>query len=194
MKVEKISLDTRDTLLVIDDPIKQYYRLKLKSKSKCPACKKGKLSFAEKNRFLIMACDTASCKNNMKIPIDTYYSYNKLYETNQEQYMNSVTNIIQKKYDILFKYTSDQDISDLRTSYLKNKETYDTMNQHYYETDTLRMEELKKLYTERDELLNQKIIPPELNDTLNQIHTHEYKQIGNAYELYTPFNELIQMK
>ena len=162
MKVEKIILNTSDSLMTIDSPFKSYYKLKSKKSNLCPLCKKGHLMFSEKNRVLKITCDTSNCKNNIEFPIDTYYSYDTLYESNHQQYMNSVHEVIQKKYDILFKYTSDQDISELRTSYLKNKDNYDAMHQHYYKTDMAHRETLHELYQHRDELMK-KINPVELN-------------------------------
>jgi hypothetical protein len=201
MKVEKIKLNTSDSLMSIDSPFKSYYKLKSnivaplkkgKKSNLCPLCKKGHVTFSEKNRVLKIMCDTRQCKNNIEFPIDTYYSYDTLYESNHQHYMNSVNEIVQKKYDILFKYTSDHDISELRTSYLKNKQNYDDMNQHYYVNDKLRTEKLNELYQHRDELMK-KMNADEMNDVLNEIHVNEYKQIGNKFEFYTPFSELFNV-
>ena len=189
MKVEKIKLNTSDSLILIDSPFKSYYKLKNKKSNLCSLCKKGHLTFSEKNRVLKITCDTPQCKNNIEFPTDTYYSYDTLYESNHKNYVNSVNDVVQKKYDILFKYTSDQDISELRTSYLKNKQNYDDMNQHYYLTDKLRTEKLKELYEHRDELMK-KMNADEMNDVLNEIHKYEYKEVEKKVELYTPFGEL----
>jgi len=187
MNVEKLKP------IEIESPIKKYYFLKNKKSKLCPICKKNQLIFTEKNRFLMITCNTPNCKSNVKIPTDTYYTHDTLYETNYQNYTDSVHKVIQKKYDILFKYTSDKDILELRTDYLQYKKNYDEINQNYYEKDNLKMEKLKKLYMERDELISKKIKADELNHILNNIHTHEYKKIGNTYELYTPFCELTQI-
>ena len=187
MNVEKLKL------IEIDSPIKKYYLLKGKKSKLCSVCKKSQLTFTEKNRTLTITCATPQCKGNMKIPIDTYYTYDTLYENNHQDYVDSVHKVIQKKYDILFKYTSDKDILELRTDYLHSKKNYDAMNQNYYEKDNVKTETLKKLYAERNELISKKIKAEELNHVLNIIHTHEYKKLGNTYEVYTPFSDLIQI-
>jgi len=192
MKVEKIKLNTSDSLILIDSPFKSYYKLKSKKSNLCPLCKKGRLTFSEKKRVLKITCDTHQCKNNLEFPTDTYYSYDTLYQSNHQHYVNSVKDIVQKKYDILFKYTSDQDISELRTNYLKNKQNYDDMNQHYYINDKLRREKLDDLYEHRNELMK-KINADELNDVLNEIHKYEYKEIEKKFEIYTPFSELFNI-
>jgi hypothetical protein len=184
MKVEKIKP------IHIKCPMQTYYKLKGKTQKRCPVCKSGQLQFTEQNRLLQMTCSKTDCTNHMVIPIDTYSTYSTLYDTNKQQYVESVKQIIQKKYDILFKYTSEHDISELRTNYLKHKENYDVMNQHYYETEHQHFEKLKELYELRDEF-SKKINPDELNSILNEIHLQEYKKVGNAFEYYTPFSELI---
>ena len=145
---------SKQNKITIQSPVSWYYQLKKKyNHKKCPTCGKGPLLFLEKNRHLTIQClQNASCSKNVSIAVDTCFSYDKMYTTHKDAYMDSVEKILKKKFDIIFNYTSNHDIAALKTTYMDTKTEYETMNQLYYQHADQRQAELKPLYETKDEI------------------------------------------
>ena len=109
----------------------EYYALQRKYKTKCPNCKKSPLVFSEENRTLTVVCQTPKCKSNMDIVIPTYLTFDQLYRSQQEEYVNITNHVLREKFDLMFEYKKTTDLATLKHDYLQKKRVYeDTQRRH----------------------------------------------------------------
>ena len=197
MEVQKIGRIT------IDDFFSKYYSLKKKydtrKKKICPICNKGPLQFEIKNRNMKVTCiSNPTCIANMSNQLFMFQPYSDVYNSVKEKYEESLATIIQRKFDLLFKYTSDKNIERVREEYLTHKHLFEQTEMLYHKTQMMHDKELHELYHDRQEMINvikkkgdPKTVEEDLNDVLNKIHKLEYTKIANEYSLYTPYDKLI---
>ena len=197
MEVKKLGLIT------IDDFFSKYYSLKKKydarKKKSCPICNKGLVQFDTKQRKLTSVCvANPKCTANMSIQLSTYMPYSDLYDSVKEKYEETLSTIIQRKFDLLFKYSSDKNIERVREEYLKHKHIFEQTEILYHKTQMVHDKKLNDLYENRHEMVNAikqgsdpKTVQEDLNETLNQIHKLEYNKVAGEYILYTPYSKLM---
>jgi hypothetical protein len=189
--------------ITIDDFFSKYYSLKNKytarKKKVCPICNKGPVQFETKNRTLTSTCvANPKCTANMSIKLSMYLPYSEVYESVKETYQDSLSSIIERKFDLLFKYSSDKNIERIREEYIKNKQIFEQTEILYHKTQMLHDKDLTDLYDRKAEMIhviknkgNPKTVEEDLNVVLNQIHKLEYTKIANEYSLYTPYSKLL---
>jgi len=197
MEVQKLGMIT------IDDFFSKYYSLKNKYESRkkktCPICNKGPIQFETKQRKLTSVCvSNPKCTANMSIQLPTYLPYADVYDSVKEKYDETLSTIIQRKFDLLFKYSSDKNIEKIREEYIKNKHVFEQTEILYHKTQMIYDKKLQGLYHDRQEMVNviksggnPKTIEEDLNVVLNQIHQLEYTKIAKEYSLYTPYSKLM---
>jgi|LauGreDrversion4_2_1035121.scaffolds.fasta_scaffold01757_8 hypothetical protein len=197
MEVQKLGMIT------IDDFFSTYYSLKKKydvrKKKSCPVCNKGPLQFSNKERRLSAVCvNNPKCSANMSFPLQRYLPYATVYESVKEKYQDSLSTIIERKFDLLFKYSSDKNIERIREEYLQHKNIFEKTEILYHKTQMVHDKELAQLYANRQEMVNviktggdPKTVEEDLNVTLNAIHQLEYEKVANDYSLYTPYSKLM---
>jgi hypothetical protein len=200
MEVQKLGMIT------IDDFFSKYYSLKKKyearKKKTCPICNTGPVLFDTKNRKLQAICvENPKCTANMSIQLQMYLPYSDVYDSVKEKYQESLSAIIQRKFDLLFKYSTDKNIERIREEYVKNKNIFEQTDILYHKTQMLHDKKLLDLYHQRQEMVNviktggdPKTVEEDLNVILNQIHKLEYTKIANEYTLYTPYSKLMVME
>jgi len=196
MEVQKLGMMT------IDDFFSRYYSLKKRyegrKKKTCPVCNKGPLQFGTKDRTLTSLCTTPKCEATMSIPLPMYVPYAQVYDSVKEKYQDSLSAIIERKFDLLFKYSSDKNIERIRNEYVKHKQVFEQTEILYHKTQMVHDKELSDLYAHRQEMVNvikkkgdPKTVEEDLNVVLNQIHKLEYNKVANEYSLYTPYSKLM---
>ena len=197
MEVQKIGRIT------IDDFFSKYYSLKKKYEARktklCPICSKGPLQFEIKNRRMSATCiSNPKCTANMSNQLSMFQPYSEVYHSVKEKYEDALSTIIQRKFDLLFKYTSDKNIERVREEYLTNKHLFEQTEILYHKTQMLHDKELHQLYNDRQEMINlikkggdPKTVEEDLNHVLNKIHKLEYVKVAKDYSLYTPYDKLM---
>jgi ribosomal protein S27AE len=196
MEVQKLGMIT------IDDFFSKYYSLKKKyearKKKSCPICNKGPVQFSTKDRKLTSVCATPQCSANMSIQLQMYLPYATVYELVKEKYHDSLSSIIERKFDLLFKYSSDKNIERIREEYMTHKNVFEKTEILYHKTQMVHDKELAELYMNRQEMVNvikqggnPKTVEEDLNSVLNKIHKLEYTKVANEYSLYTPYSKLM---
>lgn len=190
--------------ITIDEPFLKYYSLKQKYESRknpiCPICNKGPVDFSLKDRTLSSTCvKNTLCRANMTVGIPSFYTYKDLIHAAQENYDKAHQDIVRKKYDLLFKYSQDTNIQEIRETYLKHKGKNDAIMVGYHKTKMVHEQELHDLNEQKQVLLkalklpesDMKHIQTDLNDVLNRIHQLEYHVIGREHVQYTPFINMV---
>jgi len=197
MEVQKLGMIT------INDFFSTFYSLKkryeAKKKKTCPICNKGPVQFSTKDRKLTSVCvANPKCTANMSIPLPMFLPYADVYDSVKEKYKDSLSTIMSRKFDLLFKYSSDKNIERIREEYLKNKHFFEQTEILYHKTQMEHDKELAELYSNRNEMINvikkggdPKTVEEDLNVTLNQIHHLEYIKVAKEYSLYTPYSKLM---
>jgi len=115
--------------------------------ARCPNCK-GKLkdlTFTIQNRVLISTCPTSGCKSNMNIPIGDYIPFKVYYAEHKKAYEDSITRILNEKFNVLFGYKKEEDISKFKMDYVEQNKTITDLitdysaivNSHQDEIDVL---------------------------------------------------------
>lgn len=190
--------------ITIDEPFLKYYSLKQKYESRknpiCPICNKGPVDFLLKDRVLSSTCvNNTLCRANMSVGIPSFYTYKELIHDAQDNYDRAHQDIVRKKYDLLFKYSQDTNIQELRDTYLKHKGKNDAIMVGYHKTKMVHEHELHELNEQKHTLLTAlkhpdsdvKNIQTDLNEILNRIHKLEYHIIGREHVQYTPFINMV---
>jgi len=200
MEVQKLGMIT------IDDFFSKYYSLKKRYEARkrkmCIICNKGPLDFSTKHRKLSATCvANPICTANMSIQLPMFKPYADVYNSVKEKYEDALSSIIQRKFDLLFKYTSDRNIERVREEYVTNKHVLEQTEILYHKTQMLHDTELSKLYQDRQEMINvikkngdPKTVEEDLNDVLNKIHQLEYIKVAKDYSLYTPYSKLMMVE
>ena len=169
----------------------EYYALQRKYKSKCPNCKKSPLNFSEVQRTLTVVCQTPSCKSNMEIVIPTYLTFDQLYQSQQQDYMNITNHVLKEKFDLMFEYKKTTDLATLKNDYLQKKRVYEDTQRRHEEQSQERERKKRDLETHREEMIQSlrsgKPIKEDLNGILNDIHRSNYMKIGQEPVLVPEF-------
>ncbi len=169
-------------LIRIPPSYTEYYALQQKYKTKCPNCKKSPLLFSENDRTLKVVCQTAKCKSNMEIVIPTYLTFDQLYTTQKNDFMNITDTVLREKFDLLFEYKKTTDLVKLKTNYVQKKNAYEDTQRRHEERTHEREKDKKELEDKREEMIqvlkSGKSTKEELNDVLNEIHRTSYIKIG----------------
>jgi hypothetical protein len=134
----------------------------------------------------------------MSIQLQMYLPYATVYELVKEKYHDSLSSIIERKFDLLFKYSSDKNIERIREEYMTHKNVFEKTEILYHKTQMVHDKELAELYMNRQEMVNvikqggnPKTVEEDLNSVLNKIHKLEYTKVANDYSLYTPYSKLM---
>jgi hypothetical protein len=169
----------------------EYYALQRKYKTKCPNCKKSPLVFSEENRTLTVVCQTPKCKSNMDIVIPTYLTFDQLYRSQQEEYVNITNHVLREKFDLMFEYKKTTDLATLKHDYLQKKRVYEDTQRRHEEQSLERERKKRDLEKHREEMIQAlragKPIKEDLNDILNDIHRTNYMKIGQEPVLVPEF-------
>ena len=169
----------------------EYYALQRKYKSKCPNCKKSPLVFSEVQRTLTVVCQTPSCKSNMEIVIPTYLTFDQLYQSQQQDYMNITNHVLREKFDLMFEYKKTTDLATLKNDYLQKKRVYEDTQRRHEEQSQERERKKQDLETQREAMIQAlragKPIKEDLNVILNDIHRTSYMKIGQEPILVPEF-------
>ena len=131
----------------------EYYALQRKYKTKCPNCKKSPLVFSEENRTLTVVCQTPKCKSNMDIVIPTYLTFDQLYRSQQEEYMNITNHVLREKFDLMFEYKKTTDLATLKNEYLQKKRVYEDTQRRHEEQSQEREKKKRDLETQLDAMI-----------------------------------------
>jgi len=196
MNVEK------SNYVILPPKILEYYRLKLKAekkKNKCPTCGK-QLIFLNKNRILSSECKTKDCTSNMKFFLNTVITYDELYATTKQKFVDSTEAVLKEKFNIIFNYKSASDISELKDNYLTDKLMYDDLYTNHYN----KVEQKNKIILEATKEKNEYVdalkqsvqnktgipphIPDDLNASLDKIHKEKYMNLTNETILTPEFD------
>jgi len=169
----------------------EYYALQRKYKTKCPNCKKSPLVFSEVQRTLSVVCKTPSCRSNMDIVIPTYLTFDQLYQSQQQDYMNITNHILREKFDLMFEYKKTTNLATLKSDYLQKKRLYEDTQRRHEEQSQERERKKRELEKHREEMIQAlragKPIKEDLNGILNDIHRTTYMKIGQEPVLVPEF-------
>lgn len=196
MNVEK------SNYVILPPKILDYYRLKeiaIKKKGKCPACGK-QLIFSNKNRILSSECKTVGCTSNMKFFLNKVITYDELYTTTKQKFVDSTEAVLKEKFNIMFNYKSASDISELKENYLSSKLMYNELYTNHYN----RLEKKNKIILDATKEKNEYVnalkysvqnktgipphIPDDLNIALDKIHRATYTSFPQETMLTPEFD------
>lgn len=188
--------------VILPPKIIEYYRLKVKSekkKGKCPLCSK-QLLFSNKNRILSCECKTEGCSSNMKFFLNKIITYDELYSTTKQNFLDSTEAVLKEKFNIIFNYKSASDISELKDAYLTDKSMYDDVYTNHYNKVERKNKIIADASKEREEYVNalkQSVqnktgipphIPADLNESLDKIHREKYTSLTHETILSPEFD------
>ena len=157
---------------IIDKPsnINSYYQLKHTydvrkhmQNARCPNCK-GKLkdlNFSIQNRVLISTCPTSGCKSNMNIQIGDYRPFNHYYSAHKKEYEVSITRILNEKFNVLFGYKKEEDISKLKMDYVEKNQNIAELIKDYSAIVNSHQDEIDVLNAKKEAIID--IIKQKIN-------------------------------
>lgn len=187
--------------VLLPPKIIEYYRLKIragKKKGKCPLCGQ-QLLFSNKNRILSCECKPG-CKSNMKFFLNKIITYDELYTTTKQNFVDSTEAVLKEKFNIIFNYKSASDISELKDTYLTDKSRYDDVYTNHYNKVERKNKIINDASKEREEYVNalkQSVqnktgipphIPDDLNASLDKIHREKYTTLAHETILSPEFD------
>ena len=127
----------------------------------------------------------------MDIVIPTYLTFDQLYQSQQQDYMNITNHVLREKFDLMFEYKKTTDLATLKSDYLQKKRIYEDTQRRHEEQSQAREKKKRDLEAHREEMIQAlragKPIKEDLNGILNDIHLSNYMKIGQEPVLVPEF-------